>query len=84
MKHSHSFLIYYFKTLCDQVGIMCSGEDAGKQCVPTSLSTLIYSRIKEIHSCPGIAVKRPGTNYGDSNQYCIQHECCTGNLTHCD
>ena len=39
-----------------------------------TLSALIYYKIKGIYaaSCPGIAVKRPGETYGDSNQYrCI-------------
>ena len=40
----------------DQVDIMYFGEDAGKQCVAMSLSVLIYTKIKGIHSCPGIAV----------------------------
>jgi len=35
---------------------MYFGEDAGKQCVAMSLSALIYTKIKGIHSCPGIAV----------------------------
>jgi len=35
---------------------MYFGEDAGKQCVAMSLSVLIYTKIKGIHSCPGIAV----------------------------
>jgi len=52
---------------------MYFGEDAGKQCVAMSLSALIYDEIEGTHSCPGIAVKRRGTNYGDGNQYCIQH-----------
>ena len=53
--------------------VLSIGEDAGKQCVAMSLSALIYSKIKAIHSFPGIAVERPSTNYGDGKQYCIQH-----------
>ena len=61
------------KAPCDQVDIIYFGEDTGNQCVAMSLSTLIYNKTKGLHSCPGIAVKRPGTNVGDGNQYCIQH-----------
>jgi len=48
---------------------MYFGEDAENQCVAMSLSALIYNKIKGIHSCSGIAVKSPGTNFGDGNQY---------------
>jgi len=30
---------------------MYFGEDAGKQCVAMTLTALIYSKIKGIHSC---------------------------------
>jgi len=51
------------KAPCDQVDIMYFGEHAENQCVTMNLSALIYNKIKGIHSCPGIAVKRPDTNF---------------------